>query len=228
MCSSDLVFEDQGIGMSPAFQKKLFTPFEREDSSDSRMGTGLGLAITKRILDAMQGSIQVVSAPGQGTKVTVHLNLAVPTEKQLRAASQANLSQEAAFDFSPYNILIAEDHPMNRTILLRLLEKRNLKVTVAEDGLQCLEKFRQSPEGFYGAILMDVRMPNLNGLDAARQIRALKRRDALTVPIIAMTAEAFTENKQETLAAGMNEHLSKPINPALLFRTLQRFLTSGI
>jgi signal transduction histidine kinase/ActR/RegA family two-component response regulator len=224
----DFVFEDHGIGMSPAFQKKLFTPFEREDSSDSRMGTGLGLAITKRILDAMQGSIQVVSAPGQGTKVTVHLNLAVPTEEQLRAASQADFSHEAAFDFSPYNILIAEDHPMNRTILLRLLEKRNLKVTVAEDGLQCLEKFRQSPEGFYGAILMDVRMPNLNGLDAARQIRALKRRDALTVPIIAMTAEAFTENKQETLAAGMNEHLSKPINPAQLFRTLQRFLTSGI
>lgn len=223
----DFVFEDKGMGMSPEFQKKLFTPFERENVGDSRMGTGLGLAITKRIIDEMHGSIRVVSAPGKGTTIIVHLDLAIPSEEQIRSAilQESRLDEDYKnFDFTRYHILVAEDHPMNKVILLRLLEKQGLHVTVAEDGQKCLDLFAKSKPGFYNAILMDVRMPVMNGLEATKKIRALQRPDAATIPIIAMTAEAFDENKKATIAAGMDEHLSKPINPDQLFKTLRLFL----
>ena len=223
----DYIIADQGIGMSEAFQKKLFQPFERENSSDTRMGTGLGLAITKRIIDEMKGTIHVTSVQGKGTTITVHLDLQIPTEAQLCAARQKEMVRtiQTPYDFSGRHILVVEDHPLNREIILRILEGNGLIVDVAEDGQAGLHAFEEKPPGFYDAIFMDVRMPVMDGLEATRRIRALPRSDAKTVIIIAMTAEAFEKNRKETLAAGMNEHLSKPIDPILLLNTLQHWLS---
>ena len=220
----DYIFTDNGIGMSEEFQKKLFQPFERENSADATMGTGLGLAITKRIITEMGGTIKVASVKGQGTTVTVHLAVPVATAQQLQAygAKVVQKSSPAAYTFAGKHILVAEDHFLNREIVLRILQKNGLLVTLAEDGQKAVEAFALSATGYFAAILMDVRMPVLDGLEATRRIRALPRADAKTVPIIAMTAEAFTENKRETIAAGMNEHLTKPIDPKKMLQTLQQ------
>ena len=223
----DFVFEDQGIGMSEEFQQKLFQPFERENSGDARMGTGLGLAITKRIIDEMKGTIAIHSVLGMGTTVRVHLDLPIATEEQLQQAKQNRqvpVDFPGAYDFAGHHVLVVEDHPLNREIILRILEESGLAVDVAGDGQQALDAFEQRSPGFYDVILMDVRMPIMDGLEATRRIRALQRSDAKTVTIIAMTAEAFEENRRETIAAGMNEHLSKPIDSQLLLQTLYRYM----
>jgi len=219
----DFVVADHGAGMSEEFQKKLFTPFERENGSDTRMGTGLGLAITKRIVDAMGGTIRVESAKGAGTTVTVHLELALtdaPEDPQPREASAAQPPQS----LRGRRVLVAEDHPMNREIITRILEAGGLTVEVAGNGAEALEAFRRSAPGYYDVVLMDIRMPVMNGLDAARAIRALDRPDAGTVPILATTAEAFEQEREEVFSAGMSGHLAKPIDPAQLYGTIANAL----
>jgi len=223
----DYVFEDHGIGMSDAFQKKLFQPFERENSGDARMGTGLGLAITKRIIDEMGGSIRIASTIGKGTTVTVHLDLPIPTPEQVGEARQketATTRSPFVYNFAGRHVLVVEDHPLNREIILRILEECGFSVDIAENGQQAVDVFSNKPIYYFDAILMDVRMPVMSGLEATQKIRSLARPDASSVVIIAMTAEAFEENKKETLSAGMNEHLSKPIDSQLLLATLQRLM----
>ncbi|SHK40640.1 HD domain-containing phosphohydrolase [Hespellia stercorisuis] len=219
----DYVFADQGSGMSEQFQKKLFQPFEREDIGGELAGTGLGLAITKKIISQMGGTIDVESKLGVGTTVRVHLDLPAASRRQIEEDTllRAERSKTAQYyDIKGVRILLAEDHPMNREIALRLLEKVGAIVDVAENGQTAVDKFEASEEFSYDAILMDVRMPIMDGLTATQMIRAMPREDAKKVLIIAMTAEALEQNKKETMAAGMNAHLSKPVDPNDLYRTI--------
>jgi signal transduction histidine kinase/ABC-type amino acid transport substrate-binding protein/ActR/RegA family two-component response regulator len=222
----DFIVEDHGAGMSEEFQQKLFMPFEREFGGDARMGTGLGLAITKRIVDAMGGTITVDSQQGRGTAITVHLDLKIADDEEA-APLPAELSVDAAAILQGRRILVVEDHPLNREIITRILEAGGLTVESAGNGAEALAAFEKSETGHYDVILMDIRMPVMNGLEAAKAIRALPRADAATVPIIATTAEAFEQEKKEVFSAGMNGHLAKPIDTEQMFATLARALESG-
>lgn len=217
--------KDNGIGMSPEFLKKIFLPFEQEN--DARVsqytGTGLGMSITKRLVKLMNGSISVESVKNVGTEFTVVLPLAIGKAEDVK--QEGLVAQD--FDktkLSGVRVLVAEDQPINVEIVRKLLEKEKLVVEVSQNGKECLDKFRTKPAGYYGAILMDVRMPVMNGLDATREIRSLNRADAKTIPIIAMTANAFVSDQAETKAAGMNAHLAKPINPQEMYSILAHFI----
>jgi CheY-like chemotaxis protein/nitrogen-specific signal transduction histidine kinase len=201
---------DSGIGMTPEQMQNLFTAFEQADSSISVRfgGTGLGLAISQNLVKQMGGLITVKSAPGEGSAFafTLEMNLAeMPRD-------EASLTDGAGKTFQGKRILLAEDIEINRLILRELLADTLLEIDEAEDGVQAVKTFAASPEGYYNLIFMDVQMPNMNGHEAARQIRSLDRGDAQTVPIIAMTANAYREDIDRALAAGMNGHLAKPID----------------
>jgi signal transduction histidine kinase/PAS domain-containing protein/ActR/RegA family two-component response regulator len=212
---------DQGIGMSPEFQKVLFQPFTQEKRADnSEMhGTGLGLAITKKLLDAMGGSICVESQLGKGTTIKVELVMecasGLPSEKTKTAVQEP---QE--MPLAGKHILLCEDHPLNQEIAKALLTERGMTVAVANDGAASVKAFENSDVGFFDCVLMDIRMPVMNGYEATRAIRALGRADAESVPILAMTADAFTDDVQRCFDAGMNGHISKPIDPEILYRAL--------
>ena len=219
---------DTGIGMDKAFIEKLFDPFSQEDATATNKygGSGLGMAITKRMVDMMGGEILVESEKGVGSTftVTVPLGLSVvedapekaPEEKPAESVSVAGL-----------HVLIAEDQEMNAEVLSDLLEMEEMSSEWAENGQIAVEMFARSEEKHFDAILMDMRMPVMDGLAAAREIRKLDRPDAKTVPIIALTANAFEEDVQQCLSAGMNEHLSKPGDIDVLKRTLGRLIAAG-
>ena len=212
---------DTGVGMSDEFQKHLFEPFSQEmrsDSSETR-GTGLGLSIVKKLLDLMGCEIEVQSEAGKGTTFCLRGEFDFVRENASVAAAPAPAEQDTA-DLTGMHILLCEDHPLNQEIAKALLSEKGALVSVAEDGRRGVETFANSAPGFYRAILMDVRMPVMDGLTAARQIRSLDRPDAKTVPIIAMTADAFAEDIQKCLGAGMNGHIAKPIDPQRLYRVL--------
>ena len=215
---------DNGVGMSEEFQKILFDPFSQEGRNDNsnQRGTGLGMTITKRLVDLMGGAICVESKPGRGT--TFFLNLPVQTVSDDMAA---DIHYPAAKTEGPddcllagKHVLLCEDHPLNQEIAKALLADKKINVSVAEDGKIGLETFEKSSPGFFDAILMDIRMPVMDGIEATKAIRALDRPDAQTVPVIAMTAAAFSEDVQRCLDAGMNGHVAKPIDPDQLYQTL--------
>ena len=212
---------DTGIGMSREFQKRLFEPFVQEDNemTSSIQGTGLGLSITKRLLDLMGGSISIESEEGRGTKVIINLagELASVQEEEEKEDDGGEAHTEA---LKGKRVLLVEDHPLNTEIAKRLLEKKGLLVTAVENGKMALERFGASELFFYDVILMDVRMPVMDGITAAKKIRELSRPDAGNIPIIAMTANAYTEDVQKTKDAGMDIHLAKPIEPERLYQTL--------
>ena len=206
--------EDDGCGMSKEFLKRIFNPFEQERTvhNASVNGTGLGLALAKRIATAMGGTIEVESEPGRGAKFTVTIPwLFRKTEEKTKEQQLPPKSLEGR------KILLAEDQELNAVIAKKLLEKRGMKVDRASNGAEALSLFAGSPEKYYDAILMDVRMPVMDGLLAASAIRAMPRADASSVPIIAMTANAFEEDRKNTRNAGMTAHLTKPVNPELLY-----------
>jgi len=213
---------DQGIGMSPAFQKVLFEPFTQEnrvDNSEMR-GTGLGLAITKKLLDAMGGSICVESRLGMGTTIRVELvfdRAPAPPSDTPPAAEQK--PQGAVL--TGKHVLLCEDHPLNQEIAEALLTERGLLVDAADNGEAGVKAFENSPVGFFDCVLMDIRMPVMDGYEATRAIRGLKRVDAKIVPILAMTADAFSDDVQRCLDAGMNGHIAKPIDPQKLYSALE-------
>lgn len=213
---------DNGIGMSEEFKQHLFEPFSQERLKENGeiSGTGLGLAIVKNLVETMGGSIQVKSSLGEGTEFILDLYspLAENVEKERKTE---RISKEF---LKNTHILLAEDNSMNVLVAKRLLERKGGYVEVASNGQEAIDKFNNSPAAYYDAILMDIRMPVLNGLEAAKQIRTLNREDAATVPIIAMTADAFVEEQSKTREAGMNAHLAKPINPELLFHTLEQYI----
>jgi signal transduction histidine kinase/ActR/RegA family two-component response regulator len=224
----EYVITDTGCGMSEEFLEHVYQPFERADNTEAYTGTGLGLTITKAIVDAMGGTIEISSRLGEGTRVTICLDLPLATEEQKKAALEGKrietgtTANDAADDLRGRRILVAEDSPLNLEILQRILEARGIQSDGVENGALCVEKFRSSSEFYYSAILMDIRMPVMDGLKAAANIRAMERGDAGNIPIIALTANALTDDEMASREAGMNAHLAKPINPDILFETLRK------
>jgi PAS domain S-box-containing protein len=209
---------DSGIGMSEEFQKVLFEPFTQEGRSDvlKTRGSGLGLAIVKRMLDLMGAGISVSSRPGEGTVFTLRGEFdCVPAGESPRELP--NAAPDDYGRLSGLHVLLCEDHPLNQEIAKSLLREKNMLVTTADNGQAGVEMFARSPEGFYSVVLMDIRMPLMNGYEAAERIRALERADAGTTPIIAMTADAFADDVKRCLSSGMNGHVSKPVEPEKLY-----------
>ena len=217
--------KDTGIGMDKSFIPKIFDVFAQEDSSrNTKYGsTGLGMAITKNIVELMNGTISVESEKGKGTEVTVVISL-TNCEHQTTSAPTQTAEEKNHVELKGKHILMAEDVDINAEIMEQLITMREATIDRAENGKRAVEMFEKSTEGYYDAILMDVRMPEMDGLEATATIRALERPDAKTVPIIAMTANAFDEDVQRSLQVGMNAHLSKPVEPELLYNTLEEYI----
>jgi len=216
---------DSGIGMSSEFQKILFESFTQEnrDESSEMRGSGLGLAIVKKLVDAMEGSISVESEPGKGTRFIIDINAGCVPE--FDAGNDRDDIDAADNMFcSGRHILLVEDHPLNQQIASALLEEKGAIVELAEDGFAAVEKFKESDEGAYDAVLMDIRMPVMNGYEATHAIRGMQRQDAQTVPIVAMTADAFIDDIQKCIDAGMDAHIAKPIDPETMFRILKEVI----
>lgn len=218
------VVEDTGLGMSKEFLPRLFEPYERERrfGAQNVAGTGLGMPIVKNLVSQMGGEITVESQLGRGTRFNVMLPFSVSSQE---APAE---KQETDYDgLEGKHILLAEDNPLNMEIVSEFLGMKGMEVSTADNGREALEKFAESKAFFFDAILMDMQMPVMDGCAAAEKIRALDRADAKTVPIIALTANAFPEDIARTAAAGMNVHLSKPIDPNLLWTTLQQMMSGG-
>ncbi len=214
----EFTIEDTGVGMSEDFvENHLFKPFEQADKSSrsSYMGTGLGMSIVQQLVEQMGGTISVESKLGVGSRFTVVL----PFEIDREATGKAEKPKENT-DIFGLNLLVAEDNELNMEIATFLLTDNGAQAVPVTDGKQAFEAFRDAEPGTFDAILMDVMMPEMNGLQATKAIRALKRPDAKTIPIIAMTANAFKEDGEKCLAAGMNAHLSKPLDAEALKRTI--------
>lgn len=214
--------EDTGIGMSREYQKRIFEPFTREDESvkTAYNGTGLGMPIAKKLTETMDGSISFTSEKGKGTTFTITLPFLID-----KAAGKAEeTAEEAEASIKGVRILLVEDNELNMEISEFIIAEKGAVVTKAWNGKEAVETFANAPEGAFDVILMDVMMPVMDGCEATKEIRALPRKDAKAIPIIAMTANAFTEDKIRTREAGMNEHLSKPLAPDLVVKTIAKFL----
>ena len=220
------VVQDDGIGMSEAYQKTLFEPFTREEKSGTNrvQGTGLGMAITKSIVDLMGGTIHVESAPGKGSRFEVVLELPIDAEAdKVQTASALPEEDEAVSPLSGMSFLCAEDNAINAEILEMLLETKGASCTICSNGQEIVDAFASVKPGEYDMILMDVQMPVMDGLEATRRIRNGENPLGRTIPILAMTANAFLEDMQKSKEAGMDEHLSKPVDIAALEQTVKRF-----
>ena len=213
--------QDDGIGIEEEKQKLIFQNFEQADESEiaRRQGTGLGLAISRRLIHMMDSEINLESELHKGSNFSFTLKL-----KYLENVEGVKDSSEKSLDLKEKHILIVEDNELNMEIIHTILDKYEAKIEEAYDGQQALEKIRQSKEGEYDLILMDIMMPVMDGLEAAREIRKLPRNDCKTLPIVAMSANAFDEDVKKSLASGMDAHLSKPINMEQLEKTLARFV----
>ena len=218
------VVQDNGIGMSEEFQKELFKPFSQEDDANARTqykGTGLGMAITKKHIDMMDGSIAVESKKGVGTTFTVEIPLEL-TEQVI----QSKQKQPPHRDLTGVHVLMAEDNDLNAELATIMLEDAGMTVTRASDGKEVVNLFKNHPRDTYDLILMDIMMPNMDGHQATKAIRALgiERSDAVTIPIIALSANAFIDDVQESLDSGMNDHISKPINMEVVTDTIAKYI----
>lgn len=222
MFSCDFVVRDNGIGMSEAFQQRMFDPFEQESSEvlPQLQGTGLGLSIVKSIVDLMGGVIAVRSRQGEGTEITVHLE--IPVVRGDSSALPVSVTENVDEVLRGKRVLLVEDHPLNTEIARKLLGKKAVETVCACNGKEGLETFASSPIGYFDAVLMDIRMPVMGGLESAERIRSLPRPDA-AVPIIAMSANAFEEDAKKSLGVGMNAHLAKPVSPEKLYETLAKY-----
>ena len=216
------VIRDTGIGMSKEFLQHIFEPFSQEHS-DARSiyrGAGLGMSIVKALVEKMDGSIEVASQEGVGSTFTITIPFDIASKDAI-AQPEAPLTSAS---IRGLHLLLAEDNDLNAEIAQALLEDAGATVTLTINGQEALRLFERQPAGTFDAILMDVMMPVMDGLTATRAIRALRRPDAGTIPIIAMTANAFSEDKQAALDAGMNDHIAKPINMNVLVPTIQKYL----
>ena len=218
---------DNGMGMSADFKETIFDPFTRAESSVTNkiQGTGLGMAITRNLVEAMGGTIDVESEPGQGSCFEVLIDLKIAENRTVALAAQegerdGNILQGMRF-------LCAEDNELNAEILTELLKIEGAECTICENGEEILKVFEQSAPGDYDMILMDIQMPVLNGYEATKAIRRSSHKLAKTIPIIAMTANAFSEDIQHSLAAGMNAHVSKPVEMKVLEKTIRSIKSGG-
>lgn len=211
--------------MSEEFAQKMFDAFERERTStvSGIQGTGLGMSITKSFIDLMGGTVQVSSSPGKGTEFAVELAFPLSVEPGA-ATSDAELSREHPMDFAEKKLLLVDDIDVNREIGKMILEGAGFTVELAENGKEAMEKIAASRPGEYDAVLMDIQMPVMNGYEAAKAIRGLANSELSRIPILAMTANAFDEDRKTALDAGMNGHIAKPIDTEKLFAALQNAL----
>ena len=220
------IVSDTGIGMSPEFVEHIFDPFERERTStiSGIQGTGLGMTITKNLVDMMHGSIAVKSVQGKGTAFTIELTLQLAGKRAAAAHESKAPHVNARHHLQKSRILLVDDNDLNREIAITLLEDEGLTVEYAVDGCEAVEKIMNSPAGHYQLVLMDVQMPVMNGYEATKAIRRLSDPTRAKVPILAMTADAFEEDRQKALRSGMDGHLSKPIEIDRLFEALDELL----
>ena len=223
MGTYEFLVRDTGIGISKEFQAHIFEAFEQEQSStvSNTSGVGLGLSIVKKLVELMNGTIEIESSPGKGTAVKIKIPFARAQEET--NCSDAEKSHLSA-DLSAVRILLAEDNELNREIALAVLEEKGADVTLAVNGQEAVERFERSPVDYYDIILMDVMMPVMDGLEATRRIRALNRPDASSVPIFAVTANAFQEDIEKSRESGCTEHLSKPLDYGLLVRKVLEYI----
>ena len=220
---------DNGMGMSADFKDTIFDAFTRAESSMTNkiQGTGLGMAITKNLVEAMGGTIDVESELGQGSCFEVLIDLRIAEDRFVSSTEQAEKDEPAGNVLKGMRFLCAEDNGLNAEILMELLKIEGAECTICENGKRVLEAFEQSAPGDYDMILMDVQMPVMNGYEATKAIRRSSHELAKTIPIIAMTANAFSEDIQHSLAAGMNAHVSKPVEMKVLEKTIRSIKSGG-
>ena len=223
-CDTVVTVADNGIGMSQEFQKHIFEPFERERTSTvSKVeGSGIGMGIVKKLVGLMGGTVEVESRIGVGSTFTVTIPCRIASEDETQAKRETNPSDQKCLCGT--RILLTEDNDLNAEIATELLQEEGCTVDRAKDGVECVDMLEKVANGTYQLILMDIQMPVMNGYDAARKIRGLDDPQKANIPIIAMTANAFTEDRQVALDAGMNDHIAKPINMNVLVPTLRKYL----
>lgn len=222
VCDIKICIRDNGIGISPEFMSRLFEPFEQENDSMTHTycGTGLGMAIVKGLVEMMNGKIDVESQKGKGTSVKVQLKFNRShdeiVKKEIPQAKESNLEGK--------RVLLCEDHELNAKVALYMLRDKKMEADHAVNGQMAVEMFKEKPEGYYDLILMDIRMPVLDGIEATQQIRSMDRCDAKTIPIIAMTANAYVQDIEKCLEAGMNAHIAKPIDMNNMYMTVEKYI----
>ena len=223
-CNMVITVADNGIGMSQEFQKHIFEPFERERTSTvSKVeGSGIGMGIVKKLVGLMGGTVEVESKIGVGSTFTVTIPCRIASEDETQAKRETNPSDQKCLCGT--RILLTEDNDLNAEIATELLQEEGCTVDRAKDGVECVDMLEKAANGTYQLILMDIQMPVMNGYDAARKIRGLDDPQKANIPIIAMTANAFTEDRQAALDAGMNDHVAKPINMNVLVPTIRKYL----
>ena len=216
-----ILVEDTGIGMGAEYLPHIFEEFTRErTSTESKVvGAGLGLPIVKALIDLMGGTIQVESERGKGSKFEVILPFEIASEEEVKD-SYVKKEEKLYNRSKEKRILLAEDNELNAEIAITILEENGFKVERAEDGCKCVELFSEKPADYYSTILMDIQMPNMDGYTASRKIRGMEREDAKAIPIIALTANAFDEDRNKAFAAGMNGHIAKPIDVGRMVRSI--------
>ena len=223
-CNAVITVADNGIGMSQEFQKHIFEPFERERTSTvSKVeGSGIGMGIVKKLVGLMGGTVEVESKIGVGSTFTVTIPCRIASQEEAQAKRETGLSDKKSL--SGTRILLAEDNDLNAEIATELLQEEGCTVDRAKDGVECVDLLEKAANGTYRVILMDIQMPVMNGYDAAKKIRRMDDPQKAGIPIIAMTANAFSEDKQAALDAGMNDHIAKPINMNVLVPTIRKYL----
>lgn len=218
-----LYVEDNGIGMSQEFQKKMFMPFTQESRKIIGMnGTGLGLAIVKKLVDIMGGKIKVESNLGTGSRFIIEMEVDIAETPKFETEAEDNNSQFN--NLNGFRILLCEDNFINQEIMTNILKIMGMEVDIAVNGKQAVEKYLDHEEGYYGAILMDCRMPVMDGYEATKRIRMAHKPDAKILPIIALTADAFEEDKKHCIDVGMNDFLAKPV----IIEELKKILIKNI
>lgn len=223
-CDTVVTVADNGIGMSQEFQQHIFEPFERERTSTvSKVeGSGIGMGIVKKLVGLMGGTVEVESKIGVGSTFTVTIPCRIASEDETQAKRETNPSDQKCLCGT--RILLTEDNDLNAEIATELLQEEGCTVDRAKDGVECVDMLEKAADGTYQLILMDVQMPVMNGYDAAKKIRRMDDAPKANIPIVAMTANAFSEDKQVALDAGMNDHIAKPINMSVLVPTLRKYL----
>ena len=223
-CDTVITVADNGIGMSQEFQKHIFEPFERERTSTvSKVeGSGIGMGIVKKLVGLMGGTVEVKSKIGVGSTFAVTIPCRIASQEETQAKRDTTSSDKKSL--SGTKILLAEDNDLNAEIAVELLQEEGCTVDRAKDGVECVDMLEKAANGTYQLILMDIQMPVMNGYDAAKKIRRMDDLPKADIPIIAMTANAFSEDKQAALDAGMNDHVAKPINMNVLVPTIQKYL----
>ena len=223
-CDTVVTVADNGIGMSQEFQKHIFEPFERERTSTvSKVeGSGIGMGIVKKLVGLMGGAVEVESKIGVGSTFTVTIPCRIASEDEIQAKREINPSDQKCLCGT--RILLTEDNDLNAEIATELLQEEGCTVDRAKDGVECVDMLEKAANGTYQMILMDIQMPVMNGYDATKKIRRMDDPQKANIPIVAMTANAFSEDKQVALDAGMNDHIAKPINMSVLVPTLRKYL----